>query len=250
MKHITLTYPILFGLRLKEVQTNHPDKWEELTPSQLVALARLMQLEITEEDLLMEMLGLSRNVIRKLDAFQRYKLSELLDFLKDRTPYDRFIQPEVMGLKAPADGLQDVSFGEFIHIDTFYMNYQERNHPDDCLNLVSCLYVFPDKAGKRPEFTGDITTHRAALMSEAQREAICINYGLIRTWLAKAYPEVFPEPKPGEKKQKQSGNGWVDVYDSLVGDDLVNSDKYANLSCTEVLRYMNKKIKESRKQKK
>jgi len=250
MRAIALTYPVWFGLRSKTLRTSHPDKWEELTAPQMVALGRLMKGSISDEDLLIEMLNLSRSIIRKFDQYQRYKLGEILAFLQDRAPHDAFIIKEIAGLKAPADKLEDVTFGEFMHIDTFYMDYIESGEANDLLNLVSCIYVFHDKAGKRPLFNGHMDTFRVKMLTDAQQEAISINYGLIRTWLQKAYPEVFPtgNKATGDSK-KMRGNGWVDVFDGLVGDDIVNADKYGNMPATEVLRFMNRKMVDKRKRK-
>ncbi|MGV8828253.1 MAG: hypothetical protein ACWA6U_08015 [Breznakibacter sp.] len=249
MKNITIVYPVWFGLRHKKLNATHPDQWEELTAEQLVALVQLMNGTVDEESLMSLMLGLPKRVVRRLDPFQRYKLGELLDFLSSRAPINRFILKFANGLEAPADGLDDVGFGEFIHIDTFYMDYLESQKPEHRLKLVSCLYVM-HKDGKRPDFTGRIDTLRSRHISDIEQEAIVLNYGLIRTWLSKAYPEVFPEPKEGSENKRAKLNGWLEVFDSLVGDDIVNAERYALKPCMEILRYMNRKIKENRKKRK
>lgn len=252
VKQIILHIPRRFR-RHKVIHTTHPENWEELTPSQFIALVRVMNADISENDILMEMLNLPHNVIKKLDTYQRYTLGQLLDFIQNKAPFNRFVMPEIQGLKAPEDGLSDVSFGEFMFIDTFYANYQEYGSENDLLNLGACIYVQHTKKGERPDFNGKIDTHRIKQIHPLKLEAIALNYGLIRTWLEEAYTEVFPTASSATgstSSGKRQSNGWIDVYDSIVGDDLINREEYLNLPCMEVLRYMNKKVKENRKKKK
>ena len=246
MKSITIQYPVLFGWMKKRVSSTMPEKWAELKPNQLNALVRALNESITEDDLLVELLDLSPYIVKKLDVWQRYWLSRDIHLLSSNAPYGEFIIPVVMNLVPPKKGLSDVSFAEFMYIDTFYMDYLESNTCTDLVNLCSCLYVRPEKL-ERPTFTGKIDTYKIRNTSPVILESIALNYGLIRTWLQKAYPEVFPEPKKSaEPTNKKKDSGWLGVFDSLVGDDLTNADKYANMPCTEVLRFMNRKVKESK----
>lgn len=249
MKNITLHIPRRFRSDIV-IHTQHPENWEELLPSQFIALVRVMSAEISENDILMEMLDLPYSIVKKLDAYQRYTLGQLLDFIQNKVPFNRFVIPEIQGLKAPEDGLNDVSFGEFMHIDTFYANYRESEN--DLLNLVSCIYVRHTKKGERPDFNGKIDTHKIQNIHPLKLEAIALNYGLIRTWLEEAYKEVFHTTSATglDKTNKKQNNGWINVYDSMVGDDLIHAENYFNMPCTEVLRYMNNKVKENRKKKK
>ncbi|TLX73689.1 hypothetical protein E9993_14625 [Labilibacter sediminis] len=249
MKEITLNIVRRYR-KDKIIHTTHPECWEELTPSQFIALVRVMKGDISEDDILVEMLDLPHKTVENLDLYQRYTLGQLLEFIQNKAPFNRFVIQDISGLKPPEDGLNDVTFGEFMYIDTFYADYQQSNSNDDLLNLVSCIYVRPAKTGERPEFNGRVDTTRVKTFHLLQREAIAMNYGLIRTWLEEAFPEVFPQQKEASGKPQKQSNGWIDVYDSIVGDDLVNAEKYFNMPCTEVLRYMNKKVKENRKKKK
>jgi len=250
MKNIVLEYRHLMGLFARTVITSHPDKWEELTARQMIAITRLKRNDISEDELLCIMMNLPMRVVKKLDTFQRYKIGEILAFLEQQVPYNKFILKSVAGLNAPDDYLLDVTFAEFIHFDTFFMDYADSRSDSDLKKLVACLYVLPDKNGKRPLFDGTVNTDKIKCFTSVEIEAIAINYGFIREWLSNAYPEVFPKAKQrsdDETQPKRKGNGWVDVFDSLVGDDLINSEKYANMPVTEVLRFMNRKVKENRK---
>lgn len=231
------------------MRLSHPDRWEELSSPQFTALARMLTDDpsIDEITLLSTMLNVPKRVVRRFNMYQKYKLGELLDFLANHAPVNRFVVKKISRLSAPADNLDDVTFAEFIHMDTFYMDYLESKSMEDRAKLVGCIYV-RYKEGKRPLFDGNINTNDVALISPADQEGAVLNYGLVRTWLSKAYPEVFPDAEAIGSNTNKRGGGWLSVYDALVGDDIINADSYANRPCMEVLRYMNRKIKENRKQ--
>lgn len=251
MKTISLHIPRRFRSD-KVIKTTHAENWEELTPSQFIALVRAINGEIKEDDLLVEMLNLSHEIIKRLDMVQRYHLGELLEFIKSRSPFNHFIIPFDEGLWAPADSLSDLTFGEFIFIDTFYTDYQQSNSDEDLLKLVACLYVEHDKNGDRVKFNGRVNVHKANNIHPLKRKAIAMNYDLIRNWLERCYPDVFPTSSfegSDKTENKKKSNGWIDVFDSIVGDDIIHSEDYFNKRCSEILRYMDKKIKGNRKKK-
>ena len=75
------------------------------------------------------------------------------------------------------------------------------------------------------------------------------NWGLVQLWLQKAYPLLFPEgdeAKPRVTHRKRSP--WIAIFEDLVGDDIVNGDKYAMLPIHTVLKHLTKKIKQNAKQ--
>ena len=76
-------------------------------------------------------------------------------------------------------------------------------------------------------------------------EAIALNYGLVRKWIADRYPLIFPAQK--QSFGKKSGS-WAEIFDDIVGDDLKDQDKYAEIPINSVFRFITRKIKESRKQ--
>jgi len=80
--------------------------------------------------------------------------------------------------------------------------------------------------------------------------AAILNYQMVRHWLTVAYPLVFPvKNKPDGPATVQRSASMIDMFDAIVGDDIVNSDRYAMLPLNTVLRQMNRKIKEYYKSK-
>ncbi|MGQ1890646.1 hypothetical protein ACT29H_09410 [Thermophagus sp. OGC60D27] len=222
---------------------SHPSKWEEVTPKQMKAIAKLLTGEIKEDKLLSIFLSCPRRIVKKLDDYARYKLSDLMSFISIKQPVDRFIIQKIKGRKAPEKRLKDLSFAEFMFVDTLFADYSESENDTVLLRKFVGHLFRRHKKGKRPEFDGNIDWKWTQKVKLWEMHAAILNYGLIRTWLEKSYPAVFTEQKNGKSKS----NGWVDVFDSIVGDDIVHSDEYASKPVMEVLRFLNKKIIESRK---
>lgn len=254
MKRIVLGYKF-WGLFNKAIVTTHPEKWEELTPVQMMAVGRLLTNSINEEECMAVMLNVAVNVVKRFDTWQRYNLGCLLEFLKDNTPHNRFLIPSLGRFHAPADDLSDLPFEDFMFADTFFADYAETGNKTKLHLCVAALYREKDSNGKRLYWDEDIAEQWALELSRhsnATMEAIAANYGLVRAWLQKAYPNVFPAPVESDDKKprkKPTGNGWLDVFDQLVGDDIANDTKYLHMRAMNVLRYMERKIKENRKRK-
>jgi hypothetical protein len=66
---------------------------------------------------------------------------------------------------------------------------------------------------------------------------------LIRQWFVEQYPNVF---QPAEDQTKKEQSSWIDVYDAIVGDNIVQQAEYADLPISTVLRYLDKRIKTNR----
>ena len=140
---------------------------------------------------------------------------------------------------------------------------------------LPCFKVKGKLLVKRSEFDAWMEKHRIdglakvkemaadvmARLDESVQEAVVINYKLMQKWLTDLYPLIFgredtksmkdedhsdPQAKNKNKIQRDP-MGWVKVYDALVGDDIVNQERYAGLPLHSVLRYITKQIKENMK---
>lgn len=251
MINVVITDEGSWWRRKKKIyRLSHPNKWGEVSRKQMQAIGRIMTGEISEERLLAVFLSCSRRVVRKLDEFSRYKLGDLMTFLGDKQPLDYFVIDTLKGHKAPGDKLRDLSFSEFMYIDTFFLDFSASENDQDILRKLIAFLFRKHVKGERPEFAGKTETQWTQKLKPWQMQISAFNYGLVRVWLEKAFPAVFAtknEVGQGSMSSK-SGNGWIDVFDSIVGDDLVHSDDYASKPAMEVLRFLNKRIIESRKQ--
>jgi hypothetical protein len=234
---------------------SHPGHWDEVTPLQMAAIGQLMTGEIKEEKLLSAFLSTTPRLVKKLDEYLRYRLSEQMAFMDSKEALDHIIITDLKGRKAPEGKLKDLTFGEFMFIDTFFIDYSAystlRIDQDLLRKLVACLFRKPKK-GKRPPFEGKTDDRWTEKLKPWQMQITAFNYGLIRVWLEKAFPLVFAAKNHIEQNTEttQKNNGWVDVFDSIVGEDIIHSKDYAKMPVMEVLRFLNKQIHKNRKKSK
>ena len=259
MEKIKLEYkPFSFLKYTRTIKGQFPTTFDELKPAQLIAIAGLINQTISETDFLKIMTGIKKFRINKLDEYYRYQIMILFEPFTEIKPYHAFIIPEIKTpetiLHSPRPKLSGVTFGQFIFIESYFTSYQTNKLTLDLYKFVASLYL--------PEghsFDENAICHWELDHPKVKTEildAIVINYVLIKEWLALAYPLVFQGEEENEevskpKKHNQSSNnsGWLKIYDNVVGDDLINQDKYAQLPLHSVLRWMTGKIKESMKRK-
>jgi len=241
MKTIEIEYRT-FWLQSR-VQSNVPEKWEEVTPRQLIAIAKNYLGETTDDKMLSVMCGVRKWIIKQLDTYQKFSLATELNFITDYKPFSHFIIKKAGILRAPKPRLQGMSFGQFMFADSYYSTWLISQKDEDLNKFVAALYL-PEgeifKSENMPALT--LIAERIPLMVKC---AISINYRLIKEFLSHAYPMVFQKPKDGARSKPD--DGWVKVFESVVGDDIVNQDKYSELPVHVVLRWITKKIKENAK---
>ncbi len=252
MNTIKIYYrPFPFIRYQKQLTVKCPDSFSELTPKQLIAIANLLRGLITEPQFLCILTGIPKRVMRLLTPFDKFKLSELTQPFFESTPYHQFILKYIANgyLLCPKTKLKYVTFSQFIFADSYFSSYTQSNNPDDLYKFIASLYL--PKGTAFEEKLIEENFHFAKKTDATTLQAIAINYQLIREWLTLAYPLIFSrqEDKPSKVDQAGSTN-WVKVFDALVGDDIVNHDKYADMPLHNVFRYMTSRIKENIKRKK
>ena len=201
------------------------------------------------------MTGIKGSKINKLENYDRYNLMKLFDPFMEIKPYSAFIIPEIKTsgkiFCSPKPKMAGITFAQFIFIESYFTDYQISKKPADLHKFIASLYLEQNHNFNENEIAQNAIT---ILGTKSEiLEAIVINYVLIREWLAQSYPLIFeqPEEETDEEKQKPKthknpGNsGWIKVFDNIVGDDLINHDRYALLPLHNVLKWMTKKIKES-----
>ena len=247
--------PVRFLKYKKKCTGWFPDKFEELTARQLIAVASLRNCSVSEVAFLHIMTGFEHHVIRKLDQYERYKLMELFSVFNAIHPFHDFIIKTInqhgTKLYAPRPKLKAVTFAQFIFADTWFGNYNESNKTEDLHCFVASLYL-----QENCRFHENQIEQNIAIVKNVDREileAIAINYILIREWLGIAYPLIFSpvsDTKSEDSNPKKFDSGaWIKIFESLVGDDIVNEDKYADKPVHNIFRYMSARIKENMKRK-
>jgi len=258
MENITLEYqPFPFLKYTRKIQGAFPSSYSELLPKQIIAISRLMNQSISETAFLNSLTGIPKFRIKRLDAFHRFNLMELITPLTNIKPHPDFIIPSISisgnTFFAPKAKLAGVTFARFIYADTYFSNYQYDNDKTSLFKFIASLYL-PENV----PFSESIVQENSAIVSKVNPhilQSIALNYILVKEWLTAAYPMIFvTEEEDNNKdkkpdKPKQNNNAWIKIFDNVVGDDLVNYDKYAELPVHTVFRWMTAKIKENIKSK-
>lgn len=241
MKTIAIEY-LRLGLK-HSVTSSIPTKWDEVTPKQLIVIAKNYLGECSDDLMLSTLCSLNRRIIHRLDSYQKFQIAEQLNFLTDYKPFSHFIINKIGILHAPKPRLQAMSFGQFMFVDSYYSDSLQSQKDEDLNKFISALYIPKGKPFKQENLiVYELIAERYPVEVKC---AISINYRLVKEFLTHAYPLVFLKALNGQKGKENLG--WVKVFESVVGDDIVNHDKYAELSVHVVLRWISKKVKENAK---
>ena len=184
--------------------------------------------------------------MKRFSLLQIHELANLFDFIKRDQKVSSFSLstlriPKAGILRSPNPKLQEMPFMQFVYVDTFYMSYATNPRFETLCKLVS--YLYSPKTGFNKQ-TADNNIDKIKKLDRNTLEALSLNYGLVRQWITERYPLVFPKQS---SKRKNHDSSWLDVFDNIVGDDLKDRDKYAEVPVNAVFRFITKKIKEGRK---
>jgi len=258
MKEIKLVYKPVSWLGISRRVTGlHPENWNEVTAAQLIAVASSYQLKISPHKFLSVMTGIRPGILRKLDDFQHFNLLHLIEFVNDNKPFHEFILKSVelegKTFYGSLPQLRKVTFGQFIFADSYFNQFSEHSLPEDLNKFLASLYT--PISGRFKQSYIDKYYPCFEKLGADSKEAILINYMLVKQWLSVKYPLLFvsemedKETASQKKKTNHDPMGWVKVLETLVGDDISNHKKYTCLPLHNVLRFLTRKIKESAKHK-
>ena len=246
---IAIEYPNLFFKRTATGKA--PSTWAELTQQQFIAISRTVHGIEPNFHFLSVLTGIDQSLLNKLSPFDLFKLSEAIDFIgRAVNSYSEFLIPKIPGTNfvAPKHKLAGLTFGQFIYTESYYNDWLSAKDETALNKFIASLYLNPNE-----KFRSETIGFNADIINSVKmdiRQAIAFNYSLIMIWLQKCYPLIFQEnvdkknassSSEGQVKQSQ----WLKTFESLVGDDLINQDRYAELSVHAVLRYLTNKYKES-----
>ena len=234
-----------------------PTRWWELTERQFLAIVGAVTGRLDKDGYLSALTGLPRRLVGYLDDWSRYTLERQLRWVDDeKSEASRLFVGRIEGLEAPADTLAGMPLQQYMTVDTYFAQYTEtmgdghaRGDEEKLCMMVGALYLRRDESyfptgGER---LADLGGNAAMLLRRADRlllDAVWLNWVLIRNWLARAYPLLFPTPDEGDAKQKQQRrrNAWLDAFDAFMGDDVAHMDQYRRMAATDAFRLMNKRI--------
>jgi hypothetical protein len=242
MKDILIKYHLfIFPIKIRR---SAPEHWRELTRRQFLAVVRLFSSEKNSEiDVLQNIYYINRFIINRLSGFEIFVMFNILDFLNQLSPCSRFLIPNINEYCSPKPRLEGMSFGQFMYADTYFMDYLDNQEPESLNKFMASLYLKANEefSEKSIEATAKVMEKQGAII----KEAVLLNYRLIKEFLIEAHPVLFTRSKNAEEVVVKRKFSWLNVYDGLVGDDIINRDKYAAMPVQEVFRYLSKKLKKN-----
>ena len=248
MNKVCITYPFFWFNRRLEYKV--PTSWGELTPLQFVAIVGTVNGAVPDIRFLSAITGIGRRLLSKMHPYNILKLSESISFVGNTgILHPEFIVRSLPGtnLVCPRPKLSNMQFAQFIFADAYYMEWVKSKNETALDNFVATIFL-----NKGEKFDSEKMADRSVLVSKTEigtRQAIAFNWGLVVTWLQKAYPLIFVAPSTDGntniKTVANSQSSWLRLFDSLVGDDLINRDRYAELPVHSVFRHLTEKFKEN-----
>lgn len=249
-----------FVIGKKRVHSYVPESWMEMSERQFLAVIANIYGHLDDAGFYERFFGIPADEVKRMDFYYYYVLNSLLSFTRKMDGVTSFIvrtfqlkerEMGVLTVKAPDAKLNGMTFQQFMMADTFYTWYMQTKRRDYLVSMCCCLYLaegedfFKVDMDKRKLFWNDC--------SDETLNAVVVQWSLIKAWLSKAYTHLFPSG--GEVTEMKGKNGkvkvtntWLEIFDTLVADDLSRIESYKRLECMDVLRIVNFKIQERKKQ--
>lgn len=258
MKKIEIEYESM-GIR-KTRRFSAPQHWNELTPSQFLVACSYLTGIYQYEEAVNKIMALDPDIVDRLDSICEYELYSLLEWMNDLPiRFNTFPLSSLHGLKSPEPMLAGMSLQQFMTADTYFLLYisSEPKNTEYLDQFIASLYLHPSESyfptKKQSELDLDA---RTAFVSEKftdeEKAALFINFLFIKKWLSVSY-EFFFASTPTKSKTIELGPSsaipvdWLAVFDSFVGDNVAQIEKYKRMDCMDAFRIINRKIKSSRK---
>ena len=253
MKLLEIKYKRFWINRIKRIEV--PASWQEMNCDQFRASVDLFTNSLPDDVFISRFFGIKLRFVKRLSAFEKYKLIELAEFLTGpKVATNFFYVKQIPGtdLLCPYPRLKGVSFEHFALFDTFFFDYVNDSSPQNLCRFVAALYV-----AKKEKITGiDFEKRVRYILKHVDYSilyAIFLNYTFIRRWLSGSFRYVFgydnpDNDTPSKKKQPEKHRpDWSGILDSVVGDDILDYDKYRSTPCIIIFKSINSRIEAYKK---
>lgn len=250
MKHVKITY------KHKVYERDIPTEWGELDTNGVLLAARLWSGGIERDTLIARFFGLPDDVVAALDNYLVYCLTQLTSWMQrlDDNVVVFFIDtlPDTT-YRSPGPRLDGCTLEQFMIADSNFQRYATSADPDRLTAFIAALYHAP----RRTDDDLDQKTAAIEHLNEDVRQAVFLNFILIRRWLSRSYPYLFPpstdndddDTPKGKKRKKPQTTDWLAIFDAFMGDDVAFIDRYKRMNALDAFRLMNRRIRNSRQPK-
>lgn len=228
-----------------------PQKWNELTKKQLLAIARAQLFKdphVQQMHLAKHFLNIPFYALADMGEDNLQLINEEISKLLEVNLCTKIFIQSVITFSGkwigPKDAGSNMVFVEWINADRYYANYVKTKETKWLNHLIATLYRPHDKhmSESHPLYAGDLRVklnefhivNRAKhcrIIPMATRIAILLQYVGFRNWLEKKYPETFSER---EKKKRVGGMNalMIDLAGTKMG---ATSDDVAYRPLHEVM---------------
>lgn len=203
-------------------------KWNELTESDLIALAKASEygLNIAKSKMLMAMklYKIDYRSFMNLSHENKYHITKLCDFLFEKCELNKWIIKKLrIGFKTfhgPEDYLADLTGAEMAWLEAKYSDYQKDFKQDLIDEIIAILYR-PKKlfAKKRMPFSEELaeeTLLRVRLLPKAVKTAIFLNFKGCRNYIIDTHPIIYSGESSNNTKKNHSKSVWEPVLRKLA----------------------------------
>ena len=248
-----------FYIGKKTVTCQVPEHWNELSVSQFKAIVDKTYCELDDVAFYARYFGITEDIVHSIDIYYVYVLGSLLKFTREMKGSTKFLVPSVrlfgpkpLTVVSPSPALAGMSFMQFMMIDTFYTWYGQTKDRKHLVDMCCCCYLKEDENFFEMEM--DERRKSWSLCGENDLFSVLVQWSLIKAWLSASYPYLFSSKEGGQPATSKNGkvvlnNTWLEIFDSLVEEDLTRIDTYKRLACMDVFRIINRKIKNSKQNK-
>jgi len=228
-----------------------PSEWEELTPEQVVFIAPRMlnfrpDIQAMKDEIMAKFMQIRNKDLRRLNIAQMNGLHKALNFLWEKNDLTTnplpLLKIRFRKYHGPGPRMKDISFGQFMIADTFFLKYMRSRSPEDLNMFVASLYY-------RKEFDASKVERVAQKLRRAKMDkklAVVLFFTGCRNYINNRFPLLFPKPAKGESKAKGNKASWGDVLISLVGENPAEKDRVEKLDLYFALAFLESQIRRSR----
>lgn len=256
MRKVKIEYPFLFFFR-KEKNIEIPEDWMDLSGTQFSVCSEVITGFVPDEIFISKFYGIKKSLVKQLSKYEQFKLTECAEFITNPKAMVNFFYLKSIpgtGLYSPEKRLQNISFEQFMLFDTFFFDYVNDPIESNLHKFVAGLYLKKGEVLTSINFQKRVS-YIAKQVDKASLDAIFLNYTFIRKWLSSVfkflfeYNEIDTEEKQEKKRQPMSSNkpDWNSILDGFIGDDILNEQKYKDISCIRAFKTINKRIQTYRR---
>ena len=224
----------------------HPENWDEVSRKEFLMITPILLKEkMSDMDrfrITNYLLGNCKDLYMPIPD----PLLKLHEFLFTDGQCSKWFVDLGYGLKSWkgfGDSLKGVSFGRWIFADSYYHRWLYSKDYDEFLKFMAVIYL--------PQYEMDVVLRNYKIFrhaSEYEAKAVELNFKLMKRWLSRQFIYLFPEVEKKEKtapnfgRQLKPWEVWQEIFDGLVGDDVLHEDDYAALPAMSVFRKLDSKL--------